>query len=475
MSENRLFQTDYDRSSCEIGMVHLGFGAFHRAHQAVYIDDYMQKTGDLRWGIAAVNLRRADAPSFHAAARADEGYVLKTIAPDGTIDFRLVRSHLAFFDASDDDNGNGDDSAYDLLCRPSVHTVSITVTESGYYVDQDWALDLTAGPVAEGLSGRKTETVYAYLAEALARRAQTLNKPLTIMCCDNIRSNGEMLEKALRAYLMAMGKTELADWVEQNVSFPCSMVDRITPRSTSELCTEVSERFGSDRLAPVHSELFTQWVVEHKFASEMPDLSEVGVELVSDVLPYEEAKIRILNGGHTALAYLGALSGHVTFDQAMRDPHLRAHFDKWEEAEVLEGLDDSIPFDTSHYLGEIAARFENRGIADHLERICMDGYSKMAIYIRPTLEACLQKGIEPEAGFDCVASWIVNARRFRNGTSAIPYHEPYWDRLEPMIAPGREEEIASDPHIWGDLPERFNSFVPSLVAAIHRMDEKWQA
>ena len=159
----------------------------------------------------------------------------------------------------------------------------------------------------------------------------------------------------------------------------------------------------------------------------------------------------------------------------MRDPSLRAHFDRWEEAEVLEGLGDSIPFDTFGYLGEIAQRFENQGIADHLERICMDGYSKMAIYIRPTLEACLQKGIVPEAGYDCVASWVINARHFKNGKSAIPYHEPYWDRLQPMIAPGKEEEIASDPHIWGDLPERFNSFVPGLVAAIHRMEQKWQA
>lgn len=283
-----------------------------------------------------------------------------------------------------------------------------------------------------------------------------------------------MLERTLQSYITATGQEELARWVEDNVSFPCSMVDRITPRSTDDLNTEIGQLFSSETLSPVHAELFTQWVIEKKFASEMPDLNKVGVQIVSDVLPYEEAKIRILNGGHTALAYLGALSGHTTFDQAMRDPHLRAHFDRWEKAEVLEGLDDSIPFDTTHYLGEIAERFENQGIADHLERICMDGYSKMAIYIRPTLEACLQKGITPEAGFDCVASWIVNARRYQNGTSTIPYHEPYWDRMKPMIAPGNEEEIASDPHIWGDLPDRFNSFVPGLVAAIHRMEQKWQ-
>ena len=470
MSETELFQTDYDKTDCAIGIVHLGFGAFHRAHQAVFIDDYMQKTGDLCWGIAAVNLRKADAPAFQSAARAADGYVLKTIAPDGAVDYRMVRSHLAFFDASSDEQ-----DSFDILCAPSVHAVTITVTESGYYVDQDWKLDLEAAPIADGISGKKSETVYAYLAEALARRAQHLDAPLTILCCDNIRSNGDILKDALLAYITALGQAELASWVEKNVYFPCSMVDRITPRSTPELHTEVSRLFDSETLAPVHCELFTQWVIEQKFASKMPALETVGVQMVSDVMPYEEAKIRILNGGHTALAYLGALAGHTTFDQAMRDPSLRAHFDRWEEAEVLEGLGDSIPFDTSGYLGEIAQRFENQGIADHLERICMDGYSKMAIYIRPTLEACLQKGIVPEAGYDCVASWVINARHFKNGKSAIPYHEPYWDRLQPMIAPGKEEEIASDPHIWGDLPERFNSFVPGLVAAIHRMEQKWQA
>ena len=469
MLDGKLFQTDYDRASCEIGIVHLGFGAFHRAHQAVYIDDYMQQTGDLRWGIAAVNLREADAAGFHKAAQAKDGYVLKTIAPDGTVDYRLVRSHLAFIDASSV-LGEG----FDILCRPSVHAVTITVTESGYYVDKNWGLDLSAEPIAAGIAGDKTETVYAYLTEALARRAEMINTPLTIMCCDNIRNNGKMLERTLLSYITATGQKELALWVEDNVSFPCSMVDRITPRSTDDLNTEIGKLFSSQTLSPIHAELFTQWVIERKFASKMPDLKKVSVQIVSDVLPYEEAKIRILNGGHTALAYLGALSGHTTFDQAMRDPHLRAHFDKWEKSEVLEGLDDSIPFNTIHYLDEIARRFENQGIADHLERICMDGYSKMAIYIRPTLEACLQKGITPEAGFDCVASWIVNARRYQNGTSTIPYHEPNWYKMEPMIALGKEEEIASDPNIWGDLPDRFNSFVPSLVAAIQRMEQKWQ-
>ena len=471
MTESTLFQTRYDREACQIGVVHIGYGAFHRAHQAVYIDDMMEATGDLRWGIAAVNLRATDKGMFSEAANAgDDGYIVKAIAPDGTNHFRLVRPHISFVDAA-----SHPDQAIDLLALESVHLVTITVTESGYYLNKDGGLDLEAAPVAAGLAGQPSDSIYAYLAMALERRASAIDQPVSILCCDNMRNNGRMLEGALLSYIEAQGKPGLADWVRANVAFPCSMVDRITPRRTPALQDEITAIFPDHAASPIHAETFLQWVIEDKFAAPMPDLAIAGVEIVADVEPFEEAKIRILNGGHTGLAYLGALAGHQTFDQAMRDPDLCLHFDRFEVSEVLPGLGDTIPFDTARYLAEISRRFENQGIADNLERICMDGYSKMAIYVKPTLEACLQMGITPDAGFDTVASWIVYARKCDSGQCAIPYHEPYWETMAPKIEPGREEEIASDPQIWGDLPKRFDSFVPCLVAAIQRMDQKWQA
>jgi D-arabinitol 4-dehydrogenase len=279
----------------------------------------------------------------------------------------------------------------------------------------------------------------------------------------------------LLAYLVALGQADLADWVRRNVTFPCSMIDRITPRSTDALSVEAAEAFPDHAVAPIHAEDFMQWVLQDKFAADMPDLTRVGVQVVDDVTPYEEAKIRILNGGHTGLAYLGALAGHETFDQAMRDPALRTHFDEWEMTEVLPGLGGRQPFDTSAYLAEIARRFENPGIADQLARICMDGYSKMPIFIRPTLAACLEQGKTPEAGFACVASWVVYARRWRDGATHIPYNEPFWDVVEPLIAEGREQELAADPKLWEDLPQRFGSFAPGIVAAIQDMEDRWPA
>ena len=159
----------------------------------------------------------------------------------------------------------------------------------------------------------------------------------------------------------------------------------------------------------------------------MPDLVRAGVQTVKDVDPYEEAKIRILNGGHTGLCYLGALAGHQTFDEAMRDPRIRPHFDGWEEQNVLLGLTIELPFDRVEYLRQVAERFSNRAIADNLERICMDGWSKFPIFIRPSLEGCLAQGIDPTFGYDVVASWYVYARRHAAGAMHIPYADPYWD------------------------------------------------
>ena len=228
-------------------------------------------------------------------------------------------------------------------------------------------------------------------------------------------------------------------------------------------------------LDPIHAEAFSQWVLEERFAGPAPALANAGVEIVPDVHPYEEAKIRILNGGHTALAYLGALAGYNTFDEAMRDPKLREHFDAFEREEVLPGLRLELPFDKNEYLRKVSGRFCNRAIADQLERICMDGYSKVQLYLRPTLASCLEQGIEPKHTFDCIASWFVYARRFKSGDTHVPYNEPYWDHLSPLLNAGNEMEFATSEVLWGELPELYSGFAPALVSAIQEMENSWPA
>ena len=285
-----------------------------------------------------------------------------------------------------------------------------------------------------------------------------------------------MLERNLLAWLEGAGRRELAEWVRRNATFPCSMVDRITPRSTPEFIAEIAALFPGEPLAPIQAEAFIQWVVEENFAGPFPDLRRSGVQIVDDVDPYEEAKIRILNGGHLGVCYLGALAGYRTFDEAMRDPAIRAHFDGWENENVLPGLAAiALPFDQHTYLDEIAARFGNPAIADRLERLCMDGWSKFAIYIRPTLAACLAQGIAPKRGYDCIASWYVYARRIAAGTMPVAYTEPYWSTLEPLLAPGQEEAFARTRALWSDLPDAYADFVPGIVKAIAETEARWNA
>ena len=460
--------TGYDRSACDVGVVHLGFGAFHRAHQAVYLDDYMELSGDLRWGIAAVNLRDAEADLFKAAEednKSHDGYYLKTYSSDGTVVLRRVRSHVKFSDWS---VAPAESEA--LLSLPSVHMVTITVTESGYYTDPNGDLNLDHPTIKAEVSGDAAGSVYAYLSAALAKRIAATGAPLTIACCDNIRQNGKMLNRNLLAYLKACKETELADWVQNNVAFPCSMVDRITPRSPAELSTELTDLIGKPVTSPIMAEDFTQWVLQSDAAADMPELARAGVTVTPDVDPYEETKIRVLNGGHTALTYLAALEGIETFDAAMRVPHLLEHFRNFETKEVLPALTLELPFSKTEYLEKIAQRFGNVAIGDTVARICADGMVKFPIFIQPTLESCLQQGILPVYSIRSIASWYVFALHVDAGNIGFEYIEPGWDDLKAML--GTDAFITSR-QLWGDLPVNYPEFADTLRQEIKDTESKW--
>jgi len=310
----------------------------------------MDATGDLRWGIAAVNLRAADATQFASVesdCAAHDGYFIKSYSATGDVALRRVRSHRHFADWSADPS-----ASEALLSEASVHLVTITVTESGYYTDPDGNLNTDDATIRSELDGGAPTTVYAYLRAALAQRAATSGAPLTIACCDNIRQNGKMLQRNLLSYLQACQETDLVAWVTENVAFPCSMVDRITPRSPAALSAELTSLIGKSVDAPVMAEDFTQWVLQSTAAAPMPDLSRIGVTVTDDVNPFEETKIRVLNGGHTALAYIAALERIETFDAAMRVPHLREHFLQFERVEVLPALTLELPFSKADYLDD---------------------------------------------------------------------------------------------------------------------------
>jgi D-arabinitol 4-dehydrogenase len=260
-----LYQTTFDRTACRIGIVHLGYGAFHRAHQAVYVDDYMEATGDTNWGIASVNLRASESADFKTALGAD-GYLLKTTTPEGERSFRMVRSHMDYVDWSREA-----ERAQSLLALASVQAVTMTVTESGYYLNDDWSLNVDDPIIRAEIDDGEKHSVYAYLAAGLEKRAEALDQPLSVLCCDNIRANGHMLERNFLTYLKHVGRHDLAGWVGDKVCFPSSMVDRITPRATPALREEVEALFPDLASHAIHAEAFCQWVLQDHFAGLFTD------------------------------------------------------------------------------------------------------------------------------------------------------------------------------------------------------------
>ena len=462
---HQVSETRYNRSDCDIGVIHLGYGAFHRAHQAVFLDNYMELTGDLSFGIAAVNLRESEADDFAMNDLAQNGYLLKSVAPSGETTLTRVRSHVLFSDWTVDR-----EVTENLLARASVNLVTITVTESGYYTDPIGNLDRSDPTIASEVNGDVGKSIYAFLAKALDARRTQLGAPITVCCCDNIRKNGKMLESNFTSYLEATGCEELKDWVCSHVTFPCSMVDRITPRPTSELVDELSALTGKAVAQPIMAEAFLQWVLEDNFSSKMPDLSQVGVTVTKDVDPFEETKIRVLNGGHTCLAYLAALRGIEAFDQAMATPDLFDHFWHFETREVLPALKIDLPFSKAAYLDKIADRFKNEAIGDTVARICSDGMAKFPIFIRPTLADCLAQGVMPSFGIKSIASWHTFAKHVAAGRISFEYIEPSWSQLKNLL--GTENFILSK-QLWGDLPKEYPEFSKALRAEIREMDRSW--
>ena len=458
----------YDRSQCEIGVIHIGFGAFHRAHQAVYIDRYMNETNDLRWGIAAVNLRPQESDSFASVAQevaVNDGYFLKAISSDDEVSYQKIRSHVHFVDWHGQKQ-----QAEALLSEKSVKLVTITVTEGGYYTNSVGDIDFEHPLMDAEVNGEKQSSCYAYLREALKQRYKKGGAPLTIACCDNIRQNGKMLQKNLIAYLSAFGDDEFVQWVKQNIAFPCSMVDRITPRSSQDLADEFSAMLSKDVKSPIMCEDFIQWVIADEAKNDMPELGKVDVTVTADVDPYEETKIRVLNGGHTATVYLAALLGVKTFDEAMRHPELKDHFDQFESQEVLPAITISLPFSKDSYLEKTAARFGNKAIGDTVARICADGMAKFPIFIRPTIEGCFAQSIIPNYSIRSIASWYVFVRHVAAGKISFDYSEPSWETLQQLID---SDEFFTSKQLWGAVPETYPKFIELLREEITKLEARW--
>lgn len=405
----------YAPEAVSCGIVHVGLGAFHRAHQAVYVDAWLGRNRGGPWGIRAANIRSNGAIVAQLRA-AGFRYHVAAYASRERVAVRAIRSICdATFAGAGDDAGRERLLAW--LSAPETRIVTLTISEKGYGLrPADGAL-LESDPglahdIANPLAPR---TAPGFLVEALRRRREAGAAPFTVLSCDNMPANGVRTRAAV-AQLARHSSAELADWIEREVSFPSSMVDRIVPAVTAETRARIAALVGYDDPAAVACEAFSQWVVEDRFPLGRPDWETEGVEMVADVRPFETMKLRMLNGAHSLLAYVGLLAGHETVAQAVADERLIALVRRyWAEARASLEIDVDIVrhADVDTYAAQLLERFANDSLEHKLMQIAMDGSQKLPQRWLAGAATCLANGRSADATATGVAAWMLHLRGTR--------------------------------------------------------------
>ncbi len=467
-------------------ILHLGLGAFHRAHQAVYLQRLLAQ-GDRSWAIIGANIR-PDAPQVLEALRTQHGqYTLETVSPEGVTTYERITAIAAVLPWQDNFT-----ALTAVGSAALTRIISFTVTEAGYYLAPDDSLDWSspallrdlerarapqAGPaVPTPATGEAGATIYGALQLILRARMLADAGPVTLLNCDNLRHNGTRLRAGLLEFVDRTGDMALSTWIRSNTTCPCAMVDRITPRPPPALRQRVLEATGVDDPVPVTAESFIQWVIEDDFAAGRPAWERVDVTLVQSVAPYEEAKIRILNASHSCIAWAGTLVGMTYIHEGTRDPAIRQMAFDYVTDDVMPCLDrpqSPSPIDLARYRDVVLDRFGNEAIRDTNQRVAMDGFAKIAGFLAPTIRERLARGESIVSSSLVPALFLSFLQRWHVQT--LPYE--YADQsMDPQVAHGicaADDPIAAfcaDPGLWGDLVAS-----PALVAAIRAAHARVEA
>ncbi|MBB5685353.1 mannitol dehydrogenase family protein [Sphingobium boeckii] len=391
----------YDRAAQRVGIVHFGIGAFHRAHQAAYTDDAMA-AGERDWAITGVSLRSG---SIRDQMMPQDGlYTIVERSSAGSA-LRLIGAVTAVLVAPETPQ-----AVIDALGSADTHIVSFTITEKGYWRRADGGLDIAAADVAHDLSGAGApRTIYGFLAKAFVQRRANGLPGLTLLTCDNLAENGEILAGLLGDFL-DRADPESASWFRMHCTCPSTMVDRIVPATTPGDRDTLTAEIGLRDEALVLTEAFRQWVIEDKFAGPRPLWENVGAQIVADVRPYEIAKLRMLNGAHSAIAYLGLRAGHDYVHQAVADSTIRPLIETLMRQEAAATLDPLADMDTNAYADALFARFSNSALPHRLIQIAMDGSQKIPQRWLQPLVINRNCGRDCSATFTALAAWLLHIR-----------------------------------------------------------------
>jgi fructuronate reductase len=415
----------YDRARLRPRLAHLGFGAFARAHPLAYLDAALVPGDD--WGARVLRLH-SGAGEIAALAAQDNRYTLVTRDRDGAR-ARLVGAVVEALHPEID----GQRTVIEGLADPGVEVVTLTVTEKGYCT-RDRAIDLDHPDIRHDVAGlAHPRSTPGLIVAAITRRRAAGGGPLTLVSCDALAENGRLLEAAVTGLAREID-AELADWIAAHVAFPSTMADRITPAMTEAEHAAVAELIGQPDPLAVVTEPYSQWVIEGRFAAARPDWERAGAEIVDDVRPHEEMKLRMLDASHSFLAYLGLLSGHGTVAECMADPPLAAAVERLVRDEAAPSVAPGL--DTAGYATTLLARLDNPGLEHRLAQIAADGSVKLPQRLLPPILWHLSRGTPwPRLALG-VAAW---ARFVRVGGAAR--EDPLAERLSAIAAEATADDF----------------------------------
>jgi mannitol-1-phosphate/altronate dehydrogenase len=450
VGSGRLGIPRYDRGALKRRVVHLGLGHFHRAHQAVYIDELLNR-GGTDSGIFEINLVPDGYALGEIAGAQDYLYTLRARGAGGEEDVRVVGSILGYLNAASFPR-----EALGILSAGETLVISLTVTEKGYCYDTARGdLDWDQGAIIHDLGDPEApRSTIGFLAAALDRRRRNGGGPVTVMSCDNFPSNGKILERCLLAFCRRV-RRDLVPWIEDQTAFPLSMVDRITPGTDGAFLRDLGERYGIEDRWAVGCEDFRQWVLEDRFQEGFPlgGLGELGVQVVKAVEPYELMKIRLLNGSHSALAYPAYLLGYTGVAEAAEDPLLRRFIRERYMAEMEATLPEVPGIRLGEYQDTLIRRFSNRNIADTILRLASEGSKKIPnAMLDPLAELVRARGTGAQGaeargagagGYGGILFALASWARFLTGTGekgeAIPLEDPMAAELSSAAGRARED------------------------------------